>query len=52
MIEGEGAAEVAQVCEQLAARVAEIYMAHDGYVGQERADKLIKALQEYEASWA
>ena len=37
---------------EVAHKVAAIYTAHDAYVGQERTDKMRKALQEYEATWA
>ena len=41
-----------ELIKEVAHRVAEIYMAHDEYVGQDRVDKITKALQEYEGSWA
>jgi hypothetical protein len=37
---------------EVAHKVAEIYMAHDNLVGQERADNLRQALRDYEAGWA
>ncbi len=37
---------------EVAHKVAGIYMAHDKFKGEERAQKLRKALQDYEASWA
>jgi nitrite reductase/ring-hydroxylating ferredoxin subunit len=40
-----------EVIKEVAHKVAAIYMAHDQYVGEERADKMIKALKEYEATW-
>jgi len=37
---------------EVAHKVAEIYMDHDGMQGKERADHLRQALRDYEASWA
>ncbi|MDH3763856.1 MAG: Rieske 2Fe-2S domain-containing protein [Gammaproteobacteria bacterium] len=41
-----------ELLKEVAHKVAEIYMAHDCFKGQERADKIRAALREYESSWS